>query len=254
MHKKRAIIYLFLILVVPILYLLFKKEIESYWQSIDIIITVASWWTALILLWYTTDIKFHFLVSRFLMYFKHDYTSWMISIRYILEDRTNGISVENIFERFVRSNKTIKKKFSDAKSLEVLCENRYLINFKIQQTDYNDYELHFYTSKIVVPTKQIKKQIQEIKEMIELLEREITLTNNDQSNYDIDIEYSNKSPYYTYWVRKLPDEMISNFNFSIKLPNVEDKISVNKNHLIIKSDRYSKLFDLTYDYVSLKNP
>jgi hypothetical protein len=163
------------------------------------------------------------------------------------------LSINTITHYFKQQQRNIKIKSESWDSLELLFDNKFLLHFRIQQFDNDEYELHLYTSKIIVPTKQNKKQIAEISEILESIEGLLQLKISDEKLYEIDIEYSQKSPYYSYWIRKLPEEMISNFNCSINLPNKTERITINKNHLHIRANKYTKLFDLTSGYVSLKS-
>lgn len=250
--SRRTVAYISLLLIVPVGYLIFRSQVVQNWSNIDIPVTLFAYWCSILMFWYNSDLKFYFFINKIINFFKHDYTTWLLSFRYTFIDHEEIISINSIKEFFIQSKKLIKIKDESDDYLEMLVENKYLLSLRLQQDESNNYELHFYTSKIVVPTKQNKKQSLEIAEMLESFERLLSFKISDKKIYEIDIEYNEKSPYYSYWIRKLPEEMINNFNCSINLPNRKEKITVNKNHLNIKSDMYNKLFALTNDYVSLK--
>jgi hypothetical protein len=252
MVKGKRVIFFLLLLIAPIIYLSFKSKLERYWESIDITVTLLSWWTSIVLLWYNSDLQFHFFINRCLSFFTLGHTVWLISIRYSFLEWEEPEIIEKIKASFLQLNKTIKIKEETESYLELLWDNKFLISLKLQKTEFSSFELHFYTSRIIVPTSENKKQIREITEIVEAMERLLIINATDSIQYDLDIEYSKRSPYYSYWVRKLPEEVIGNFNVSIKLPDKTDHISVNKNHLIIRSKSCHRLFQLATDYVTLK--
>ncbi|WP_282014970.1 hypothetical protein [Marinifilum flexuosum] len=136
--------------------------------------------------------------------------------------------------------------------MEVLYNNSFLI--KISAKKEEDSNLVFFsTSRIVVPIKQLNKKSNEISCLIEELQLLIRPNNLNDKIFEIDVEYSGRSPYYSYWLKKMPEELISSFNCTIKLPDKNgDLIRVNKNHIIIKSSNCSRLLNITKDYISLQ--
>jgi len=182
--------------------------------------------------------------------FKYDHTTWLFSSKYKTEKSKNEIF--NLIEaKMLTGNNTLKSKTDS--SLEILINNNFLTRFSFQsEFDYGYFFLN--TSKIVVPTKEISRMSRQIIEMLEGIENAVLPIYGQEKEYNVDIEYRDKSPYYSYWVRKLPEEMIYNFNCSLSLPNTTgSKIKVNKNHLLISSNSYNKIFELTKDYVSLQS-
>lgn len=236
-------------LIIPILYLIFRTEIVTKWNDIESALAILGYATSLMFYSYNTDIKFHFFLLRIVNYFRFDHTTWRISFRAETERMENTIIIE-LTDKLKHFNIIIKGQTSD--SLEMLIENNYLLNISFSKNN-NILTAFAFTSNIIIPTKQLKAKSLVLTKLLETIEESIQPLSNKQKEYSIDVEYNYRSPYYSYWIKKLPEEMIHNFNCSISIPNnQESKIKVNKNHVIISSNSITNLFNITKDYINLQ--
>ncbi len=108
--NKRTFIYLLFLLVAPAIYFLYRKKIEDLWGNFENLITITSYWTAILLFLYNSDLKFHFFVTRILNVFKYDHTTWIISCRYRFSDYSEMLSINTITHYFKQQQRNIKIK------------------------------------------------------------------------------------------------------------------------------------------------
>lgn len=244
MNVKQIIV--FVILIIPLLiYILFKDTIKPIWDEFDTIFTISSYSISLVLLLYNLNLKFHFAINRLFQWLKQDHTYWRFS--YYIEQESDFD--KNLFVNNLKKlNVSINKDYDDF--IEFIYNESYL--FRIQITRNEIDSINLFSSKIIVPTKRVKSTINEIIEITEVIENSLNLIVTETKRFDLTIEYPKTSPFYSYWIKKLPEQSIYNFNFSIKIPDNENVVSVNKNQLIIKSNSINKLFDTTKDYLSLQ--
>ena len=243
--KFKQIIVLIILIVPLLVYVLFKDSIKPIWNEFDTIFTISSYSISVILLLYNLNLKFHFAINRIFQWFKQDHTYWRFS--YCIEQ-------ENEFDKILfiknlkRLNISINKEYEDF--IEFIYKDSHL--FRLQITNNETSRINLFSSRLIVPTKRIKPTINELIEVTEVIENSLSSIISDSKKFDLTIEYPKTSPFYSYWMKKLPEQSIYNFNFSIRIPNNENIISVNKNQLIIKSNSINKLFDTTKDYLSLQ--
>lgn len=238
-----------LFVLIPLLYIIFRQELVNRWNDIESFLAVLTYWTSLLYYSYNTDLKFHFFILRIINRFRIDHTTWKVSFRAITLKNPKEI-VKGISTEMLQQN-TIIKSQTDT-SLELLVNNNYLLNISFQNENGITTAFAF-TSNIVIPSKEVKRRADEIAGILENIERHFSPTTSSNKEFSIDVEYREKSPYYSYWIKKMPEEAIHNFNCSISIPNNTDsKIKVNKNHIIISSPSISRLFSLTSNYISLQ--
>lgn len=239
--------YIIFFIAVPTLYWIFRNKLIEQWNSIESALAILSYATGLFFYTFHTDIKFHFFITRLVSVFKYDHTTWIFSSKYQTEKNKKEI-IKLVQEKFGVQNNTIRTVSENR--IELFLNNSFLVKISFQSEFDFGYVL-LNTSKIIVPSKEISRVSRQIQDMLEGIENAVSPMYGQPKQYDIDIEYRDKSPFYSYWVKKLPEEMIYNFNCNLSLPNNQDsKIKINKNHLIISSHSYSRVFELARDYVS----
>lgn len=246
MKLKQLLI--FLILFAPItIYLLFKEQIKPYWENFDTFFTITSYSVSIVLFLYTLNLKFHFAINKFLSWFKQDHTYWFFSYSFELDTPINN---ETLIESFRQKNIQINK--AEYNFFEFIYKDIYI--FRVQKNQNSDGEetIHLFTNKIIVPSKYVKTTINELIHVTDYLEHSLININKESKKFDLTIEYPNSSPFYSYWIKKLPEQSIDSFNFKIKVPNNNNSVLVNKNKILISSKSLNKLFDTTKDYLSLQ--
>ena len=238
-----------LFVLIPVLYIIFRQELVNKWNDIESFFTILTYWTSLLYYSFNTDLKFHFFVLRIINRFRIDHTTWRVSFRATTIRQPKEI-LEGISSELLKKNTIIKSKTDT--SLELLVNNNYLLNISFQSENYITTAFAF-TSNIIIPSKEVKRRADEIAGILEIIESHFSPISSSGKEFSIDVEYREKSPYYSYWIQKMPEEAIHNFNCSISIPNNTDsKIRVNKNHIIISSPSISRLFSLTSNYISLQ--
>lgn len=247
----KNVLLIVLIFGIPASYILFRDELISEWNNIEATIAVLSYYTSLLFYAYLTNMKFHFVITRIINIFKYDHTTWKFSAK-LITDKSIKDCISLIGNKFTKDLNKIRSKTDT--SIEVLVDNDFLVSVSAQILG-GENQIFVRTSKITVPMRETKKRAVQITKLIESIESAIIPNSSPEKEYEIDIEYNGKSPYYSYWVKKLPEEIIYNFNLSLNIPNAKDsKVRVNKNHLTISSKSYAMVFDLTRDYALLKSP
>lgn len=247
---KSAMIIIFLCCV-PILYFLYREEFIAQWNNIEGTLALSTYYISVLFWAYLTNMRIHFAVTRLINVFKYDHTTWKFWAKLITHTKQVEI-ISFIENKFTNGLNQIKSKTDN--SIEILIDNNFLVNVSAQMIRGENH-VFIFTSKITVPIRETKKWAGKITNLIESMESAVTPNSNPEKEYEIDIEYNGKSPYYSYWVKKLPEEFIHNFNLSLNIPNAKgSKIKVNKNHLTISSKSYAKVFELTKDYALLQSP
>lgn len=238
-----------LFIVLPILYFVFRTDIVAKWNDIESALAIIGYITSLYFYTYNTDIKFHFFILRIVNYFRYDHTTWKVSFRASTIKNDKEI-IEQLSTKLAVNNNIIKAKTDN--SLELMINNNFLLNISFSQ-DKNINSAFAFTSNIVIPTRQSKLKTIELTKLLETIEESFEPIAISEKEYSIDVEYNSRSPYYSYWIKKLPEEMIHNFNCSVTIPeNLGSKIKVNKNHIIISSNSLTNLFNLTKDFINLQ--
>lgn len=238
-----------LFVLIPVLYIVFRQDLVNKWNDIESFLAILTYWTSLVYYSYNTDLKFHFFILRIINRFRIDHTTWKVSFRTTTMKMPKDI-VQGISEEMLKQNALIKSQTDT--SLELLVNNNYLLNISFQYENGITTAFAF-TSNIIIPSREVKRRADEIAGILENIERHFSPISSNSKEFSIDVEYREKSPYYSYWIKKMPEEAIHNFNCSISIPNNTDsKIKVNKNHIIISSPSISRLFNLTSNYISLQ--
>jgi hypothetical protein len=183
-----------------------------------------------------------------LQQFKNNYTSWILSVRYenIYDD---GNLLSNL--QSLLSNEDCKMIKSDNTFLSVLWNSRHIVNLRLENMD-NELSLHFYTTKMDVPIKSNTKKIKSLSHILDLIENTINMIDRNLKKYELDIFYPDASPYYSYWVKSLPEERIIKFSCSIAIDENDDVVDVNKNRLRICADTLHSLFSKVNMYLTLR--
>lgn len=245
----KVLLKIILFVLIPVLYVMFRQELVNRWNDIESFLAVLTYWTSLLYYSYNTDLKFHFFILRIINRFRIDHTIWKVSFRAVTLKKPTEI-IEGISKELLKQNTVIKSQTDS--SLELLLYNNYLLNISFQ-IESNITTAFAFTSNIIIPSKEVKRRSEEIAAILEKIESHFSPVSSSDKEFSIDVEYKEKSPYYSYWIKKMPEETIHNFNCSISIPNNTDsKIKVNKNHIIISSPSISRLFSLTSNYISLQ--
>lgn len=247
---KRKILYFFIFLAF-FLYVLFYKKISKNWNYFESFTTLILYIIAVLQAAYLLDIKFYFFIQRVISFFKYDIVTFNLSSRYKIQyDFLNNNILDKIFNFCIVNNCKLEKRSNTF--LKVLWNDKNLFNFRTTHIEDCEFEIIFYTSKIDVSVKKNKKIIDELTTFIENIENIINPEEKSKS-YDLDIEYQEKSPFYSYWIRNLPEQKVFDFNCSLETPyNNDSTIRVNKNHVIVKSHQLFKLFEVAKNYLSLR--
>ncbi len=249
MRKLLRVLSLLIPISLIVLYIVFYEKIEEWWGFTDGLITIISFSGIVITLFYTIDIRVYFFVHKLLMIFKFDHTNWLFSANYITH-KSEEETINKLKKYFLTTESIIKS--IEHNRIEVLWKNKFLISIRMDNKD-GDNIVYIFTSKITVPSKQNNNQISELISILESIEGVIQSDSDSKKTYEIDIEYTKTSPYYGYWIRKLPEQSVYDFNCKLRIANEKDEIvSVNKNHVIIRAFQFTKLFDLTKKYISLQ--
>ncbi len=249
MNKNvKYILWLLFLIIIPAVYIAMKVLIPNA-SSIEFVITIGSYLIAIFSLMYKVDIKFYFFIQSILIHFKYTSTSWTLSARY------NSVVNENLTQVLIDFFVSVKTKIikREENFVCMLWDSRNLLNIRIDDMEYGNKTIHLYTSKIDVPIKDNKKKIKELSSLLEKFENKLAMVDRDDKRYEMDIEYAGKSPFYSYWIKSLPEEKIYQFNCLVKIDDKDETIGVNKNCIHIKSVSFSDLFQRIDNYLTLRN-
>lgn len=248
MRKKYITFLWFLFLIIPLVYF-FLKNLLSGNGIVEYIMTLAPYIFAVMTIMYKVDINFYFLIKRIIKVFNNNNVSWVLSIRYdnILTYDKLLLELQNILTE--KGYKILKK---ENDFLSILWEARHIFNYRIESRNINEYSLHFYTTKMDVPVKSHERKIRELSSLLDIVENKINMIDRNQKYYEMEIDYPEKSPYYSYWVRTIPAEKVKIFSCKIIIGNNDDIIDVNKNQIRIYATSLTVLFQKVNKYITLK--
>lgn len=245
--KSKVFLWLLFLVLLPLVYIVGKIFIPHS-MTVDLIISVGSYLAAVIGLMYKIDIRFYFFVQRLFIFFRHSYTSWSLSIRYNDVDRNTILN--KIEDVLIQSGVRILQK--DTSFICGLWNSRNVIHFRLDMNDGIKTGVHFYTSKIDVPAKEHKKKMTDLMSFLDKLENNIPLHSRADKEYEIDVEYMNKSPFYAYWLKSIPEEQVHQFNCIVKPSGFDDTVRINKNTVYIRASAFSELFRRLEYYLTLR--
>jgi hypothetical protein len=247
--KKGGIIFLWVIFIfiIPALYTLLKHFFPDN-INLEIMIVYAPYFLSVFTIMYRVDIRVYFIFKRILLYFLGGDTSWLFSVRYtniLDQDKT----INKLEEILIQQNcKIIKKEYS---FISVLWNDTNILNFRIENAPYNKYDLLFFTSRIEVSYKSINKKIAKLSQFIECIESFINMVDRRTKQYEIQIIYPEKNPYYSYWVRTIPGEKIKSLNCKI-YDSESSQIDVTMNQIRFNDNNLQSLFYKIRNYLSLR--
>ncbi len=241
-------IWILFILIIPALYIGIKILIPNA-ENIESIITIGTYIIAVLTLMYRIDIKLYFFIQKIILPFKYSFTSWVLSARY------NSINNENSVDCFEKEimNLGVKILKKENNFINFIWDSRNVINIRVENNYEDEKSIHLYTSKIDVPIKENSKKIRNLCSLFERIENSIDMLDRNNKEYEIDIEYSNKSPFYSFWIKNLPEEKIYQFNCTVKIDDENGTIGVNKNHVRIHSNSFSELFHRLDYFLTLRS-
>jgi len=248
--KKKHIAFLWIvfIFIIPLLFILFKYFFSDK-EYIEFIIILAPYLFGILTIMYRIDINMYSYIKRILQLFSNNYTSWVLSIKYENINNYDKILIEL---QSILINKGYNVLKYDKYFLSVLWESKHIFNFRIENVVTNEYCIHLYTSKLDVPIKENEKKISDLCNTLETIENSIDMIDRNKKNYELVVYYPNSNPYYSYWVKTIPEEKIREFSCKIIIGNNDDIIDVNKNQIRINAISLSALFQKVKRYLTLR--
>lgn len=248
MRKKiKNILWLVFIIIIPFLYFL-VKYIFPHVAQIDLIISLATYLFFIITFMYRIDEKFFYKIKRIIQWFSGTFSSWSFSLRYYNVLNYDDI-IKILLNEFLKINCTALKKENDF--ISIYWQKRNILNIRVDKSNENEYSLHFYTSTIDVPYRSIKKKINEICIIIEMVENRLSMKKREEKLYEVEITYNEKSPYYSFWVRTLPREKVVKFNCIIK-DDDECTLYIDDNKIRYRTSRLQDMSNKIEKYLCLK--
>jgi len=245
-RKNISFIWIFFLLVIPLLYFLLKIVILPDTQSVEMVMLFAPYLFYIFTFMYRIDERFYFIIKRFVQWFIGSHTSWSFSVRYQKIFDCDKI-LKNILEELIKTGCKIIKK--EQEFISIFWQSRNIFNFRIEKNSYDGNTLHFYTSIIDIPFRSMRKKIKEFSAIYENIENNIDMIDRSDKAYEIEISYSDSNPYYNFWVKTLHNEKIVKFNCIIhdddRVINIEkSKIrycTSSLNDLFLKIEKYINL-------------
>jgi len=197
---------------------------------------------------YRADERLYYKIKKIKQWFVGSETSWSLSTRYYnINDYDKILNI--LSDEYKNYNCKVIKTENDFLSLH--WQSKYILSFRIEQNDSNEYSLHFYTSIIDVSFRSIKKRINELSSIFDIVENKLNMVDRSNKLYEIGITYNDINPYYSFWVKTLPSEKVISFNCSIS-DDENSIISVDKNKIRYKTSRLQDLFNKVEKYINLK--
>lgn len=232
--------------ILPILYIIFRKQIIKNWNSFESIIALFSYCLAVLSLYYNSNSKLFFIIRNVLCYIKHDYTTWRLAFRY--ENVHSEITIPKLKESILRSNFTIQQEQTDY--LTTLWNQKVFITFRVEKQIHQN-SILVYSSQFDVPFKTVKTLKKELASFFESFEEFINSKSKLEKRYEIAIKYHDGSPFYSYWVRNIPEQEISQFSAKINTPKLSCKnIKIEKTTIIVESTHFTELLEDVQQIIS----
>jgi hypothetical protein len=204
--------------------------------------------------YYFKNEKFYLFVQKnILLPFKLTSTKWTLYGKF---SECNLTATENHFEklkqdivsafRTVGFDFVIKKNIANAISISVGNEIEY--QFDLETLD-NNTNISFLTTRFTVASHHYEKTINNLVKLISAFEQ--TLHPRDKS-YQIQLYFEKKNPYFGFFVRHIPQQLVSNFNCTFVRPNDNSTIvKATKDRITIDAGNTLLLKENTLAYLTL---
>jgi hypothetical protein len=194
------------------------------------------------------DIRIYFILKRIYLFFFGVDTSWLITVRYSNIQHYEKL-IEKLETSLIRHDCKILKR--EASFLQLLWNDTNVLNLRLGNPSFNEFDLHFYTSKIDVPYKSINKKISALSRIIEIIENNLDMVDRNIKQYELQIFYHENNPYYAYWIKTIPGEKIKSLNCKL-YDNDNSVIEVNNNEIRFCETSMPSLFYKIKNYLSLR--
>ncbi len=232
---------------VPTLYFVFRDRIISEWNSIESAVALGSYLIATFQAFYNSNYKLFLFVQRLILRLRHDYTSWELTARYwsVLDFDIGSAST-------ALSDSTARIVQSSDDYLAFIWQERILIELRLQP--YGDQlELFIKTAKFDVPMRVASRRMSQLSQLLETIGNYMRQDSGAERMFELRIDYGERSPFYSYWLRRLPEQSIQQFDCKVRLPNsANESLWVSKNSLSIRAKLFSALSSDALDVVNLK--
>jgi hypothetical protein len=175
------ILWVAFLLILPSIYILLKRIFPND-LKIEIIIVYAPYLLSIITIMIRLDIRAYFIYKRFFLFLFGSDTAWLFNVRYtnIHSQYQVLITLEQALIqqgcKIIQSNNTF---------LNVLYDNTNMLNFRLENPASQNFDLHFYTSKIEVPYKSIDKKIKTLSKVTEIIENILDMSDRNSKQYEI---------------------------------------------------------------------
>lgn len=238
--KVLKVILLFIAFpLLPILYLCFRSYIVDNWNSFESLTALASYCIAIVSIYYNSNSRVFFFIRRLLSYLKYDHTTWKFAIRYT--GKIDTITMAKIKEELIKNDYSIVQENRD--SLSALFNKKVYVAFNLEN-HIHEKSLVYFSSEFDVPFRLIKTYKKQFSRFFGSFESFISSFSQIDKRYEFEINYHDGSPFYSYWIRKIPDHDLSTFNAKILTPKLNcEAITVDKRKVKIISNNYHEILD-----------
>lgn len=241
--KVNGVFFILLVSVPVISYLFFYEYVKSYWEDFDKILTIVSFVSGMIIFYYNSNLKFHFVLNRLLTYFTKDYNFWTFSTSFIIENLDEMDTVE---QKLLQENIRIENVTQNTITFKYDMLNQYRLRFSSA-----DSTIHLISDKIVVPNKRIKITIREFRNLVEKMNEIFRSKVFGSEQYELGIEYKS-NPMLSYALKKIPEDDIISFNLNIQNPTHNYKLKSSGNSVYLTSNKIEDFVEVISNYNSLQ--
>jgi len=220
--------------------------ITTHWGSAALIYSIVATVSGI---YYSKNEKFYLFVHKYILFwFKDHHSRWKFFNRFEGVALNRKRAKEVITEEL--QNKDVKLEESLDNYLKFVEDDEVVYKFNIKQRK-DSITIEFRTSKFTVPWS---KYGEEISIYTDLFNRLSSRLNPEKSNYQISLYFEKRNPYFGFFIRYLPQEMVRNFTCNFRSNKTDEStISATKNKITINSKKTESLRRNAIDYLTLND-
>lgn len=229
---------------------------EGVIASISLILAI---YVAILQWFFNHSDHFFLTVQRLKLRFLRTHTHWCLTAKFELSCDLfkDGISnIPELFKQIQRSLESVEDRdisiANTDTTLNVVFGSEDTISFSINSNETERPYIYLKTNKMLVPSHIYNEKLHNLGRWLE------SIGNLDYTldpSYELQIEFK-QNPFFGFYLKRLPRELIENFNCSINLPTTKStsEVTTTKDYILVRSTIVSSLLQSANDCLTLTGP
>lgn len=246
--KKRSLIVASLLVLLLIIWgdELFQMIINNW----DITAAVYGFLITAFGYYYSQNETFYLFVHKYVLFwFKNYHSKWKFFNRFDDIHLNRDLAKQSILNQFTSKNINVVKELENY--LEIREDDEITYKFDLEEKIDGKLSINYRTSKFTVPWGKYQK---ELSKHVGILNDLAISLKPKESSYQIILFFEENNPYFGFFIRYLPMEMVNKFNCQFRASNSEESmINATKDRITIDSQNTESLRKSAMDYLTLNN-